>query len=92
MPELDIHHESEQAIDPAGQWAGVLAALPAVALAIVSIASHRTHMEAIMQKSSANDAWVHYQSSCGEASQPGAGRALSAHLVGALGVRGEATE
>ena len=62
MAELEIHHESEHAIDPMGQRVGVLAALLAVVLAIVSIASHRTHTEAIMQKSSANDAWAHYQS------------------------------
>jgi hypothetical protein len=45
-----------------GQKVGILAAVLAVALAIVSIVSHRTHTEAIMQKSSANDAWAHYQS------------------------------
>jgi hypothetical protein len=28
----------------------------------VTIASHRTHTAAIMRKSSANDAWAHYQS------------------------------
>ena len=62
MPELEIHHETEHAIDPTGQRVGVLAALLAVALAIVSIASHRTHTAAIIHKSSANDAWQRYQS------------------------------
>ena len=33
-----------------------------MALAIVSISSHRTHTDAIIHKSSANDAWQHYQS------------------------------
>ena len=33
----------------------------AVLLAIVTIASHRTHTAAIMHKSSANDAWSYYQ-------------------------------
>ena len=50
MPELEIHHESEHAIDPMGQRVGVLAAILAVALAIVSIQSHRTHTAAIMHK------------------------------------------
>ena len=45
-----------------GKKVGVLAALLAVALAVVSIESHRTHTAAIMHKSSANDAWAHYQS------------------------------
>jgi hypothetical protein len=62
MAELEIHHESEHRIDPAGQRVGVLAALLAVALAIVTIASHRTHTGAILHRSSANDAWAHYQS------------------------------
>jgi hypothetical protein len=32
-------------------------------LAIVTIASHRTHSAAITSKASANDAWAHYQAS-----------------------------
>ena len=62
MAELEIHNESEHDADPTGKKVGVLAALLAVALAIVTIASHRTHTAAIMHKSSANDAWQHYQS------------------------------
>lgn len=62
MPELEIHHESGHAIDPTGQSVGVLAAVLAVLLAIVSIASHRTHTAAIIHKATANDAWQHYQS------------------------------
>jgi len=61
MPELEIHNESEHASDPTGQKIGILAAVLAVALAIVTIASHRTHTAAIMSKASANDAWAHYQ-------------------------------
>lgn len=63
MAELEIHHESEHAIDPAGQRVGILAAVLAVLLAIVTIASHRTHTAAIIDKANANDAWSHYQSS-----------------------------
>jgi len=62
MPELELdHHESAHAADPTGQRVGVLAAILAVALAVVSIASHRTHTAAIMHQSSANDQWSHYQ-------------------------------
>lgn len=60
MAELEIHHEVHGA-DPLGQTVGVIAAVLAVFLAIVTIASHRTHTAAIMHKSSANDAWSHYQ-------------------------------
>jgi hypothetical protein len=62
MAELEIHHETEHKIDPEGQRVGVLAAILAVMLAIVTIASHRTHTEAIIDKSAANDHWQHYQS------------------------------
>ena len=61
MPELEIHHESEHAIDPVGQKVGVLAAILAVLLAVVTIASHRTHTAAIIHKSDSNDEWSHYQ-------------------------------
>jgi hypothetical protein len=63
MPELEIHHESEHTIDAMGQRVGIMAAILAVALAIVSITSHRTHTEAIIHKSTANDKWAQYQSS-----------------------------
>ena len=61
MAELEIHHEHEHASDPLGQKVGVLAALLAVALAIVTIASHRTHTAAIIDRSQANDQWAYYQ-------------------------------
>ena len=63
MAELEIHHESEHSIDPEGQRVGVLAAILAVLLAVVTIASHRTHTAAIIEKSAGNDQWQHYQSS-----------------------------
>jgi len=62
MAELEIHHEGHET-DSLGQKVGVLAAVLAVLLAVVSIASHRTHTAAIMHKSTANDQWAHYQSS-----------------------------
>ena|ERR1051326_1045301 len=88
MPELEIHHESEHAIDPAGQKVGVLAAILAVALAVVTIASHRTHTSAIIHKSNANDSWSYYQS----------GRVkyhnleLGENLLAVLGSKGEAAD
>lgn len=63
MAELEIHHEGAHAHDPIGQRVGVMAALLAVCLAVVTIASHRTHTEAIIRKSEANDEWQYYQSS-----------------------------
>ena len=88
MAELEIHHEGAHAIDPMGQRVGVLAALLAVALAIVTIASHRTHTEAIMRKSAANDAWAYYQSTRVKYHSLELGQSL----IGALGAKGDATE
>ena len=62
MAELEIHHESEGAPDSRGQKVGVLAAVLAVALAIVTIASHRAHTDAVLLKTEANDRWSFYQS------------------------------
>ncbi len=62
MAELEIHHESEGSADPRGQKVGVLAAVLAVALAVVTIASHRAHTEGVLLKTEANDRWSFYQS------------------------------
>ncbi|MGO4880239.1 MAG: DUF4337 domain-containing protein [Bryobacteraceae bacterium] len=63
MAELEIHHEEGNEHDPVGQRVGVMAALLAVFLAVVTIASHRTHTEAIIRKSDSNDQWQYYQAS-----------------------------
>jgi hypothetical protein len=62
MAELEIRSEGGAESDPMGQKVGVVAAVLAVMLAIVTIASHRTHTAAIIHKSTANDEWSHYQS------------------------------
>jgi hypothetical protein len=61
MAELEIHHEVE-GHDPLGKKVGVLAAILAVLLAIVTIVSHRAHTDAVLLKSEANDKWSFYQS------------------------------
>jgi hypothetical protein len=61
MAELEIHHEVE-GHDPLGKKVGVLAAVLAVLLAIVTIVSHRAHTDAVLLKSEANDKWSFYQS------------------------------
>ncbi len=88
MPELEIHHETEHAIDPTGQSVGVLAAVLAVLLAIVSIASHRTHTAAIIHKASANDAWSYYQSTRVKYHS----LELGENLLAVIGTRNEASD
>ena len=63
MAELEIHHEHEGGEkDPFGLKVGVLASILAVLLAVVTIASHRAHTEAVLLKADANDKWSYYQS------------------------------
>jgi hypothetical protein len=61
MPEIEIKTEGGES-DPRGQKVGVLAAILAVILAVVSIASHRAHTLAVVERSEANDQWSLYQS------------------------------
>lgn len=61
MAELEIHHEGHEA-DPLGQKIGILAALLAVLLAIVTIASHRAHTEGVLLKSDVNNRWNYFES------------------------------
>jgi Na+/phosphate symporter len=61
MAELEIHHEHEDEKDPVGKKVGILAAVLAVFLAIVTITSHRAHTAAILSKTKANDQWGYYQ-------------------------------
>jgi hypothetical protein len=56
------HEEHDHHKDPGGRRVGVIASILAVALTVVTIASHRTHTRAIMDKSAANDQWSYYQS------------------------------
>src|SRR5882724_8340368 len=60
MAELEIHHEGHES-DPTGKLVGVIAAILAVCLAVVTISSHRTHTSAIIHKSGSNDQWAYYQ-------------------------------
>ncbi len=61
MAELEIHTEHEADKDPVGKKVGILAAVLAVFLAIVTISSHRAHTAAILSKTNANDQWNLYQ-------------------------------
>src|SRR5437016_5520382 len=61
MAELEIHQEHEVEADPMGKKVGILAAVLAVFLAIVTIESHRAHTEGILLKTEANDQWNYYQ-------------------------------
>jgi hypothetical protein len=61
MAELEIHHEHGGEHDPLGKSIGIMAAILAVLLAIVTIMSHRAHTEGVLLKTDANDKWSYYQ-------------------------------
>jgi hypothetical protein len=60
MADLEIHHEGHES-DPLGRRIGVMAAIIAVFLAGVTIMSHRSHTDAVIYKTEANDKWAFYQ-------------------------------
>lgn len=63
LPEVEIpHEEGGESHDSFGQKVGVLAAVLAVCLAVTSIASHRAHTAAVVERTEANDQWSFYQS------------------------------
>jgi hypothetical protein len=88
MAELEIHQEHEHDADPMGKKVGVMAAVLAVLLAVVTIASHRTHTAAIMHKSTSNDQWAYYQATRVKLHTTEVGE----NLVHLLGAKGEGSE
>jgi predicted amidohydrolase len=88
VPELEIHHEVAHENDPIGKRIGVLAAILAVALALTTIVAHRTHNQAIVLKTEANDQWQFYQSKRMKFHN----LELGQDLIAALGAREEAAE
>src|SRR5438067_611077 len=88
MAELEIHHEHGHESDPMGQRVGVMASILAVLLAVVTIASHRTHTAAIIHKSSSNDQWAYYQATRIKLHSTELGQ----NLVGTFGEKNAAAE
>jgi Domain of unknown function (DUF4337) len=87
MAELEIHHEGAEH-DPTGKTIGVLAGVLAVLLAVVTIASHRTHTAAIIHKSTSNDDWAYYQANSIKLHEV----ELGENLMIVLDAKGEASE
>src|SRR5437764_2612763 len=89
MAELEIHqHGGEHEADPTGKKVGIQAAILAVLLAIVTIASHRTHTAAIISKSKSNDQWAYYQATRIKLHSTELGQ----NLITLSGLKGEAAE
>ncbi|HTM50100.1 MAG TPA: DUF4337 domain-containing protein [Bryobacteraceae bacterium] len=85
MAELEIHHEHGPESDPMGKRVGILAAVLAVFLALVTIESHRAHTAGILLKTEANDQWSFYQAKSIKSHNLELGR----DLIGLLAARGD---
>ncbi len=87
MAELEVHTEVEGG-DSFGKKIGIAASVIAVLLAVVTIISHRSHTEAVLMKSTANDKWSYYQSKRIKYHS----LELGEDLVAALGAKGPEAE
>ena len=61
MAEIEIHHEHEHGDDPLAKRVGLMVGVIGVVLAVVTIASHREHTNAVLFRTEANDLWSYYQ-------------------------------
>jgi hypothetical protein len=61
MSSHGVPHEAQHGDDLTGKRVGLLAALLAIGLTLVTIASHRMHTHGIVARSEANDLWSYYQ-------------------------------
>ena len=62
MPELELRLEPNEASEPINRFVGIQAACLAAVLAVATISSHRTHTQAVVLKTEANDQWSFFQS------------------------------
>ncbi len=61
MAEIEIHHEHGHVEDPNSKRVGLMVGVIGVVLAVVTIAAHREHTHAVLQRTEANDLWAYYQ-------------------------------
>jgi len=59
MPEIEV--TPEHAADPLTRRVGILVGMVGILLSVVTIASHRAHTEAVIQRTESNDQWAFYQ-------------------------------
>ena len=59
MAELEV--TPEHAADPVSRGVGILVGVVGICLSVVTIASHRSHTDAVIHRTESNDAWAYYQ-------------------------------
>lgn len=61
MAEIEIHHEHGHDADPLAKRVGLSVGVIGLVLAVVTIAAHREHTAAIIERTKSNDQWSYYQ-------------------------------
>src|SRR5271167_2608025 len=59
MTEIEV--KPEHAADPNTRWVGIMVGVVGILLSVATIASHRSHTDAVIHRTEANDAWAFYQ-------------------------------
>jgi len=59
MPEIEV--TAEHAADPYSRGVGILVGIVGILLSVVTIASHRAHTQAVINRTESNDQWAYYQ-------------------------------
>jgi hypothetical protein len=59
MTEIEV--SPEHAADPKTRIVGILVGVVGIFLSVVTIASHRSHTQAVINRTESNDAWAFYQ-------------------------------
>src|ERR1017187_3610240 len=59
VPEIEL--TPEHAADPATRRVGILVGVVGIFLSVVTIASHRSHTQAVIHRTESNDQWAYYQ-------------------------------
>ena len=59
MAEIEV--TPEHAADPVSRGVGILVGVVGICLSVVTIASHRSHTDAVIHRTESNDAWAYYQ-------------------------------
>ncbi len=60
MAEIEIHHGHDHS-DPNAKRVGLMVGVIGVVLAVVTIAAHREHTAAVIERTAENDLWAYYQ-------------------------------
>jgi len=96
MAEIEIHHGhahgGDEQVDPLAKRVGLAVGVIGVLLAVVTIAGHREHTIAVIERTKSNDQWAYYQAKKVREHTSEVGRELVTALATDQGRAAAATE